>query len=335
MHHFAVLWVMWTVVAVGLVGHAVVSTTRDRRILRSVVDLAVEGRNAEALDHPLPSRRTRPLVRLVQAGCAVRTGRYAVALALLRPYGSHVRGTGPGDPDVVRGSALVALGRYPEAASLIGDQPTMPALRRLRAAAATEVGDDALAEELLAAPDAGELDEAGRLRLLADLRLRRGRLGEARDLAERARALYARVQHPGVDVDEAWCSVLLSKVALAEDRTQEALALAEQGLSGLRRRPDNAPGLAEAHGVAAEVAAAVGRPAVAQDHLRQAHAQAVRCASPALDAELARAAAQVSLRLGHPAEARRWLLDAARRHDDLGARPAAESLRRQLASLDA
>jgi tetratricopeptide (TPR) repeat protein len=337
----AVLWVIWTVVTVGLLGHAVVSAARDRRILRSVTTLAVEGRNAEALDHPLPSRRNRPLVRVLQAGCAVRTGRYAVALALLRPYGSCVRGAGPDGPDLVRGSALVALGRYAEAATLLGDRPAAASLRRLRAAVATEVGDDARAEDLLAAPDdlADDADdglaEAGRLRLLADLRLRRGRLTEARDLAHRARSLYARLRVPGVDVDEAWCSVLLSKVALAEDHAQEARALVEQGLAALQRRPDNAPGLAEAHAVAAEAAAAVGRPADAQDHLRQAHAHAVRCASPALDAELARATAQVSLRLGHPAEARRWLLDAARRHDDLGARPAAETLRRQLASLEA
>ena len=338
-HHLGVLWVIWAVVTVGLVGHAGISWARDRRIVRSVVALALEGRNAEALDHPLPSRRNRPVVRMVQAGCAVRTGRYAVALALLRPYGSQVRGLDPGDPDVVRGSALVALGRYSDAASLLGDRPAQLVLRRLRAAVAMEVGDDVLAEELLAAssgPDGqDELDEAGRLRVLADLRLRRGRLAEARDLAERARSLYARIQYPGVDVDEAWCSVLLGKVALAQDRTPEAVALVEQGLAGLRCRADNAPGLSEAHAVAAEVTAAAGLPAVAQDHLRQAHDQATRCSSPALDAELARAAGQVSLRLGHPTEARRWLLDAVRRHDDLGARPAAEALRRQLASLDA
>ena len=348
MHHLGVLWVISTVVAVGLLSHAGVSWARDRRIVRSVVALALEGRNAEALDHPLPSRRNRPVVRMVQAGCAVRTGRYAVALALLHPYGSQVRGLDPGDTDVVRGSALVALGRYGDAAGLLGDRPAYPALRRLRAAVAIEVGDDALAEELLAASAGADepegvqgvdgvdaLEEAGRLRLLADLRLRRGRSTEARGLAERARSLYARAQYPGVDVDEAWCTMLLSRVALAESRVEEAVALAEQGLSGLRRRPDNAPGLSEAHAVAAEVTAAVGRPASAQDHLRQAHHQATRCSSPALDAELARAAGQVSLRLGHPAEARRWLLDAARRHDDLGARPAAEVLRRQLASLEA
>lgn len=339
MHHLGVLWVIWTVVTVALVGHAGVSWARDRRIVRSVVALAVEGRNAEALDHPLPSRRNRPIVRMVQAGCAVRTGRYAVALALLRPYGSEMRGLEPGDPDVVRGSALVALGRYADAAGLLGDRPAHPALRRLRAAVAIEEGDDVLAEELLAAspgPDQpDDLDEVGRLRLLAELHLRRGRLTEARGLAEQARCRYARLQHPGVDVDEAWCTMLLSKVALAQDRVEEAMALAEQGLSGLRRRPDNAPGLSEAHAVAAEVTAAAGRPAAAQDHLRQAHAHASRCSSPALDAELARAAGQVSLRLGHPAEARRWLVEACRRHDDLGARPAAEALRRQLALLDA
>jgi hypothetical protein len=159
-------------------------------------------------------------------------------------------------------------------------------------------------------------------------------LDDARELVTRARSLYTHLDSPGVDVDEAYCSVLLARIALAEDCPQQASALAAQGLTGLGRRPDNAPCLAEAHAVAAEAAAAVGDPAAAQEHLRQAHGQASHCGSPALDAELARAAAQVALRLGHPGEARRWLEEAARRHDELGARPAAERLHRALVSLD-
>ena len=328
------LWMVCVVLAL-VVGHALVSVERDRRVVHSMNALALQGLHAEVIDHPLPSRRVRPAARVLQAGCAVRTGRYAVALALLRGLRPHIRGAAPEGVVLLRGAALVGLGHYQEAASLLGDDPSVDSLRRLRAAVAFEVGDDSLAERLLAGPHTDELEEAGRLRSLGDLHLRRGRVEEARELVTRARSLYTRLDSPGVDVDEAYCSVMLARIALLQDCPQEALALAAQGLTGLGRRPDNAPCLAEAHAVAAETSAATGDVAGAQEHLRQAHAQAARCGSPALDAELARATAQVSLRLGHPAEARRWLLDAARRHDDLGAVPAAESLRRQLASLDA
>jgi len=334
-HHLRVLWVLWGLVTVTLLGHTAVSTSRDRRILRSLNSLVAQGRHAEVIDHPLPSRRTRGAVRVLQAGCAVRTGRYAVALALLRPYGSEVRGTRPEGPDLVRGSALVGLGRYAEAAALLGDRPDHAGLVHLRAAVAMEVGDDALAEDLLAAPHTEELAEAGRLRLLGDLRLRRGSLQDAHDLLTRARSLYARLGGPGADVDEALCSVLLARVALLEDSPQQALAYVEQGLANLRRHSDNVVGLAEAHAVAAEVAAAAADPVAAQEHLRQAHGQAAHCGSPALDAELARAAGQVSVRLRHPAEARRWLEEAARRHEELGAWPAAEQIRHALGQLDA
>ncbi len=334
LHHLGVLWVIWGLVTLALLGHTAVSGLRDRRIVRSMNSLAAQGRHAEVIDHPLPSCRTRPAVRVLQAASAVRTGRYAVALALLHPHGSQVRGASPDGPDLVRGAALVGLGRYAEAAGLLGDRPAHAGLQHLRAAVAMEVGDDPLAEALLASPHTDELAEAGRLRILGDLRLRRGLVEEATELVTRARSLYARLGDPGVDVDEAYCSVLLSRIALREGSPQQAAALAEQGLAGMRRRPDNAPGLAEAHAVAAEAAAAVNDPVAAQEHLRQAHGQACHCGSPALDAELARAAALVSLRLGHPTEARRWFEEAARRHDELGARPAAEQIRRALVSLN-
>jgi hypothetical protein len=146
--------------------------------------------------------------------------------------------------------------------------------------------------------------------------------------------MYARLDVPGTDVDGAYCQVLLGKVALRGGHVARAVALTTQGLRAMQQRPDNAPGLAEAHAVAAQAAAASGDVAAAQDHLRAAHHHASRCGSPALDAELAHATAQVSLHLRQPGEARRWLEDAARRHEHLGALPAAESLRLSLASLE-
>jgi tetratricopeptide (TPR) repeat protein len=330
-----VLWAISGLVTIWVLSHALVTTSRDRRIVRSLNSLAAEGRNAEVLDHPLPSRLSRPAVRVLQAGSAVRTGRYAVALALLHGLGSRVRSTSPEGPSLIRAAALVGLGRYPEAAEVLGDRPVPGALRRLRAAVAVEVGDDALAEELLAGPHLDPLEESGRLRLLGDFRMRRGRLREAEELVNQSAAMNARLDVPGADVDGAYCQVLLGKVALRAGDVMRAVALSTQGLRAMQQRPDNAPGLAEAHAVAGQAVAASGDAAAAQQHLRAAHHHASRCGSPALDAELAHATAHVSLGLRQPAEAERWLQEALRRRLDLGERPAADEVRAALAALAA
>jgi tetratricopeptide (TPR) repeat protein len=201
---------------------------------------------------------------------------------------------------------------------------------------AIEVGDDSLAEELLSRPDLDLLAESGRLRLLGDFRMRRGRLREAEELVTQAAAMYARVRDvPGVDVDAAYCQVLLGNVVLRAGDVGRAVDLSTSGLQAMQLRPDNAPGLTEAHAVAAQALAASGDAAAAQSHLRAAHHHASRCGSPALDAELAHATAQVSLRLRQPAEARRWLQEALRRRLELGERPAADEIREALAALEA
>jgi hypothetical protein len=333
-----VLWLISGLVAIWVLGHALVTTTRDRRIVNSLNSLAAEGRHAEVLDHPLPSRANRPAVRVLQAASAVQTGRYAVALALLHRLGPRVRGSDPQAPTLMRAAALVGLGRYPEAATMLGDRPVPGALRRLRAAVAVEVGDDALAEELLGGPHVDPLEESGRLRLLGDFRMRRGRLQEAEELVTQSAALNARpavADVPGADVDGAYCQVLLGKIALRAADVVRAVALTTQGLTAMQQRPDNAPGLAEAHAVAAQAVAASGDAASAQDHLRAAHHHASRCGSPALDAELAHATAQVSLHLRQPAEAARWLQEALRRRLELGEGPAADEIRDTLAALEA
>ena len=69
--------------------------------------------------------------------------------------------------------------------------------------------------------------------------------------------------------------------------------------------------------------------------LRLAREQAMLCASATLDAGIARAAAMVSLRLGHAVEAEARLREAVRLHEALGARPAADELRQALSSLTA
>ena len=55
----------------------------------------------------------------------------------------------------------------------------------------------------------------------------------------------------------------------------------------------------------------------------------------ALNAEMARAAAMVALRLGHTGEAHRGLREAARRHEALGAKPVLDELDQALSSLGA
>ncbi|MDF2091824.1 hypothetical protein P0Y31_05675 [Knoellia sp. 3-2P3] len=328
------LWLISGLVAIWVLSHALVTTSRDRRIVNSLNSLAAEGRHAEVLDHPLPSRVNRPAVRVLQAASAVQTGRYAVALALLHRLDPRVRGSDPQAPMLMRAAALVGLGRYLEAATMLGDRPVPGAVRRLRAAVAVELGDDALAEELLGGPHLDLLEESGRLRLLGDFRMRRGRLQEAAELVTQSAALNARLDIPGADVDGAYCQVLLGKIALRAGDVVRAVALTTQGLAAMEQRPDNAPGLAEAHAVAAQAVAASGDAAGAQQHLRAAHHHASSCGSPALDAELAHATAQVSLHLCQPAEARRWLQEALRRRLDLGEKPAADEIRDALAALE-
>jgi hypothetical protein len=115
----------------------------------------------------------------------------------------------------------------------------------------------------------------------------------------------------------------------------EAVPLVEEGLLGMRARPDHAPGLAEAHALAAEARAGAGESVAAEAHLWQAKEQALLCGSAALDAEVVRSAAMVALRLGDAGEAESRLREAVRLHETLGARPSAVELRAVLSSLGA
>jgi hypothetical protein len=294
----------------------------DRRTLASLAALGRLGLHDDVLAHRLPVAHWRREGRSVQAASALLTGRYAAALALLGPTPHRVPGLADDRAaELVRASALAGLGRYAEAAALLGDDPGRPALRRVRAQVAVEVGDDPLAERLLAESGRDLLDEAGRHRLLGDLRLRRGRVADAQALLRGAQAIYSSLDDPGVDVDAAVCDVLL-----AEHRVTEALETARSAVAALERRPDNAAGLAEAHGTAAEAFASAGDARACAAHLARARAEAARCASPALDAQVAGAAGRAALALGQPGAAE-LLADAARRHEALGASPEAERLR--------
>jgi tetratricopeptide (TPR) repeat protein len=314
-------WVAGLLAVLGAVAAAV--TRRDERILAAMSALVLEGAHAAVLDHRLPSPLNRRAGRAVQATSAVLTGQFARALRLLVPATRAVCGlrTHPAD-EMVRAAALLGLGRYEEAAALLGNDPNGSALRRLRARAAVELGDDLLAERLLEQANEDPLDEAGRRRVLGDLRLRRGRHAEGGVLLREARAMYATQHQEGTDVDEAYCWVLLGRSELRRGAPAGALELLTTGLRGLARRPHNAPGVAQAQGLLAEAAAAVGDAESAADHLREASRHAQVCDSPAVDAFLSRAEAMVALRLGDRVRAGDALRRSIAQHERLGAAPA-------------
>jgi tetratricopeptide (TPR) repeat protein len=314
-----------------------VLTVRDQYLLGQMNALFLGGRHQDVLAHRLPSAMHRRTGEAVQAGSAVLTGRFALALDLLGPPGPPGRPAhglpDPSDEHLLRAAALVGLGRYSEVAALLGERPAGPAVQRVRAHAAIEVGDDELAERLLHDQHRDLMDEAGRRRLLGELRIRRGRLAEGEELSREAMALYAGLDDDGTDVDEAYCRVLLGRCALRAARLGVAAARAELGLRGLQQRPDNAPGLAEAHGLVAEIRAGLGDAEGAEEHLHRAREQALLCGSEPLDAEVARAAAMVALRLDHTTEARQRLREALELHEALGARPMADEISQALSSL--
>ena len=311
---------------------AVVLTVRDQYLLDQMNAFFQGGRHHDVLVHRLPSALHRRTGQEVQAGSAVLTGRFALALELLGPPGPPAHGPNdPSDDRLLRAAALVGLGRYGEVAALLGERPAEPAVQRVRAQVAIEMGDDVLAERLQD-PQPDLMDEAGRRRLLGELRIRRGRVSEGEELARQAMALYAGLDDCGTDVDEAYCSVLLGRAALRAARLDAALGRAGHGLRGLQRRPDNAPGLAEAHALVAEIRAGLGDAEGASEHLHRAREHALLCGSEPLDAEVARAAGMVALRLGHTTEAGRRLREALELHEALGARPMADEIRRALSS---
>ena len=330
-------WVVLPVVvcAVGL-GAMVARARRNQHVLAQMRALLAAGRHQEVLDHALPSKPLLELARSTQATSAVLTGRFTLALDLLAESvddGTSPPSTGTSPGTSLRAASLNGLGRYGEVARLLGDVPPMGALRRLRAQAAVEVGDDALAEALLADAYLDPLEEAGRLRLLGDLHVRRGRLREGERLARTARATYAGSGTGADQVDAAVCTLLVGQARLAAGAPAEAWTLVRASLDGLAIRPDNAPALTLAHALAARVRAALGDGPDAGRHLTMAQEQALRCQSPALEAAVTCAAALVALDLGDDEVAGRLLREAIAAHEQLGATPVLVDLRARLTAL--
>lgn len=333
-------WVV-VLVCIVVVGMLVVAARalRSRRAITRLRSLLAAGRHLQVLEHALPATSFRDEARSLQAASAVFTGRFGLALDLLAA--STDDGTVPPTTERaagasrLRAASLMGLGRYVETARLVGDSPPAGPLRRLRAQAAIEVGDDTCAEALLADPWADPHEEAGRLQLLGDLCLRRGRLEEGERLVRTARASYAGSGVEGTQVQVALCTLHLAQARLSAGRAAAALPLVRAGLDCLQECPDHQPGYVRAHALAARVHAALGDGPEAGRHLAAAQTHASRCESPPLDAEVTRSTALVALELGDLEVGSRLLHEAIDAHARLGAIPIVVELRSTLAPLDA
>ena len=329
---------VWVAAAVLLVVVVMAVRVRQalgsRRVLVQLRDLMVAGHHQRVLDRELPAEPFAEEGRSLKVTSAVLTGRYQLALDLLDQSADDGRSVaGTSTAARLRAVSLLGLGRYAEVARMLGDEPPPGPMRRLRAQTAIEVGDDDLATTLLADAYADPLEEAGRLRLLGDLAIRRGRLEEGDRLVRTARATYAGSGAAGAQVDVALCSLHLAQARLAAGLPAEAVHHARAGIEGLAVRPDHAPGFAEGYAIAARVAAALGNGDEAGQHLAEAQQHASRCQSPPLDAELRRTAALVAVDLGDHEVARRLIWEAIGAHDRLGARPVVAELHAKLTEL--
>lgn len=324
---------IWLAV-IGLVlaaGAVLYAPLRDFRRTRRILSLHERGDYPAALASPPPRGPGRHIANVLRSQSAVLSGRFAEALESIEGIEETsevrmIRESAP-TPDIFLLAALLGVGRYAEAADHVGDDPRDPTLRHIRAQAAIEVGDDELAERLLSNPDDTELSEAGRLRILGDFRIRRGRIEEGRALVGEAMDRYERLAtHRGVTVDRAYCLLHLAEAALAADDI-DATDLIEEATALMAEVPHHADGHSHLHSVAAEVAAARRDPAAAERHLDQALHLARLCSSPPLIARALEAAARVAARQGHSEDARAHCREALGIFDSIGAAPAAAHLR--------
>lgn len=330
----AVLVVVLTAV---LITPAVLKHWRARRTLRSMTALLEGGEHDRVLAHAAPPKAYRPLAARVRATSALLTGRNELALTLLdrsRPKPAVAAQLGPVDSHL-RAGALVGLGRYAEAAAVVGDQPAAALPRHLRAQIAIETGDDDLALQLLETPHPDPDDDAGRLRILGDLHIRRGRLPLGEQLVRQARARYAASTMAGKEVDTGYCHHHLGEVAIARGDIDGAIAQFTTALALLSARPDNAPGHAMVHGRLAEAYALAGDADLAREHLGEALRHSDVVGSRSLSTLVERSHGLVALHLGEVDEAGRHLTAALAAHHELGELPAAELVAELLDDLDA
>jgi hypothetical protein len=302
--------------------------------LRQMSLLLTEGRHAEVLAFPDLPRPYRPVATRVRATSALLTSQFPLALRLLDGLAGGrgvTQGAGASD-DTLRAGALIGLGRYEEAAGLLGPDPAGALDRHQRAQVAVLTGDDVTAERLLAAPDDDPDLEAGRLRILGDFRARRLRFAEGDDLLQAALARFELSQMSGHEVDAAYCRINLATSALAQGGVEEALVHLAHARGLLAVRPDHAAGYAALHCAFVEAHATAGDAERSALHLAEARRLAEQIGSPAVDADVAHASAVAAWTLRRP-EAADLLSDALVRRQGLGEWPDAHLLTQLLREL--
>jgi hypothetical protein len=293
-----------------------------RRRLAAMTDLLLAGEHDRVLSHAQPPRPYRPIANQLRATSALLTGQYARTLHLLDQLGvpARLRSTMAESDVMLRGAALIGLGRYDDATTVLGDDPPTAIARHQRAQVAIETGDDAVALRLLAEPDTDPDEEAGRRRILGELHIRRLRLAEGEVLVREAQRLYLGSTMAGREVDAGYCELHLGQASLARGDADQAVRRITAAREMLTVRPDNAPGIALVELSLAEAHAMAGDERAADAALASAREHALSMGSPALDAALERATGLVGAHLSRP-DARAHLLTARSMHEALGEAP--------------
>jgi len=326
-----VVAVVVALVAAALAG---VRHVRASRQLSRLAAMVQEGRHEEVLAHaPLAGPYERVADRL-RSTSALLTGRYDRTLDLLQ--GSRTAADAVLAPTDVtaRAGSLLGMGRYAEAAAVLGDDPVDSLHRHLRAQVAVETGDDETARRLLGRPETDIEGEAGRKRILGDLLIRRRQHDEGEALVRQALAVYLVSPVGACQVDAGYCHVHLAESALGQDRGDTALAHLQTAQALLEARPDNAPGFALLHLRRAEALALTGVATAAAAALDSASTLAATVPSPSLAAAVQHVRGVLALRLGNDQEAGDELRLAQRLHEALGEVPAAQAAAALLADLD-
>jgi tetratricopeptide (TPR) repeat protein len=317
-------WVVKAAVVVVLVTGLLASArhVRAARQLRRLAVMVQEGRHDEVLAHAPLARPYERVADRLRSTSALLTGRYDRTLDLLEGPDTAADAVLAPTDVTARAGSLLGMGRYAEAAAMLGDDPVEPLHRHLRAQVAVETGDDETARSLLSRPDADPEQEAGRKRILGDLLIRRGRRDEGEALVRQALAVYLASDAGACQVDAGYCHVHLAESAISQGRGETALAHLQTAQALLEARPDNAPGFALLHLRRAEALALMGDTTAAAAALGSAATLAASVPSRSLVALVQHVRGVVALRLGYH-EAADELRLAQRLHEALGEVPAA------------
>lgn len=281
-----------------------------------------------ALRCPRPSWLARDHATYCHAVAALLTGDLPRAEELLDELPAEPSARSlidAADVKYLRAELFVESGRHADAARLLGDAPADGRLRRVRAAAALERGDDGLAQALLQPAGESGYEEAMRLRGAGALAGRRGRWAESSSYLHEALAILAGVEardYPGLVVDEAWVHHYLAEGAFLAGDLRAAVAEAGQATALMDRHGGHPQGMTMSHCLAAQASARSGDLDAARHHLHRAWESARRLHGEPFRAELMTAEAEVAWAEGHGHEARAFLTTARAIRDSLGEVPA-------------